>query len=149
MRLSTVERKILNSLQEDLPLVSTPFATLSQRLGMREEELLKKIRLLKEKGIIRNFSAGISHRKLGFKSSLVGLKVGGDKLNSLVRKIIAYPEVTHCFLRENEYNLWLVFISKDSQIKKFLNKLAQEVSRENILNLPTLRQFKLKTQLKL
>lgn len=149
MPLSVIERKILNSVQQDLPLAQEPFSILSQRLGLEQEEFLRKLKALKEKGIIRNFSAGINHRKLGFKSSLVALKVPLKKLDSLAKRIILYPEVTHCFLRQNEYNLWLVFIYKNGMLKDFLNKLTKQVGRENILNLPTQKQFKLKTTLKL
>ena len=147
MRLSTSDRKILNCAQEDIPLCPEPFKVMSERLGVKEDELLSGLRRLKKKGIIRNYAVRISHKKLGFTSTLIALRVQEGKIESIVKKIIGYPEVTHCYLREGEYNLWLVFISnKREKQKLFLKKLAGYVGRGNTMNLSTKRQFKLKTK---
>ena len=149
MRLSALERKILNCIQQDFPLESKPFEILSKQIGIKEGELLEKIKQLKERGIIRSFSVGISHRKLGFKSSLVALKVPSKRIEDIAKKIIQHQEVTHCFLREGEFNLWTVLIYKNKMLTNFLNKMAKEVGKENILNFKTLRQYKLKTRLEI
>ena len=100
------------------------------------------------KGIIRNFQAHLDHRRLGFKSTLVALKVPADEVEKTALEISGYPEVTHCYLRDGEYNLWAVFICSDeNRLRGFLNKLAKNVGRQNMLNLVTKRQFKLKTAL--
>lgn len=149
MRLSAIDRKILNCIQENIPLESQPFKILSKRLGIKEDELLERIKRLKDEGIIRSFAAHLDHRKLGFISSLIALKVPLSKINSIAKKVTDYPEVTHCYLRQGEYNLWVVFLClKEEKLKQFLNKLAKLIGKENILTLPTKRQFKLKTRLK-
>lgn len=150
MRLSALERKVLNSIQEDIPFGPAPFKVLSKRLGIKERALLESIKRLKEKGVIRRFAASLDHRRLGFKSSLIASKVPLNKLNSVVKKVVSYCEVTHCYLRRGEYNLWTVFISpEEKKRRRFIDKLAKLVGRENILNLPTKRQYKLKTMLEI
>lgn len=148
MHLSAIERKILNYIQRDIPLTDRPFKILADRIGIETEELLKNIRELKNKGIIRKFAAGLSHRKLGFKSSLVALRVPNEKLASISSELIKYNEVTHCYLRKGEYSLWVVFIYRNGTLKKVLDKLAKRIGRDNILSLPTKKQFKLKTTIK-
>ncbi len=150
MRLSTLESKILNNIQSDFPIVPQPFKILSDRLGIEEEALIQILKRLKDKGVIRNFAIGLNHKKLGFRSSLIGLKVSSKRIESVAKNIIRYPEVTHCFLRRGDYNLWSVFIySKKERFKQFLDKLAKRVGRENVLNLPTKKKFKLSTRLKI
>lgn len=149
VELSAIERKILNLLQKDVPLNYRPFNILAKRLGIKEANLLDKIKELKENGIIRSFSAGLNHKRLGFKSTLLALRVPLAKLEAVVNKAIKYPEVTHCFLRQGEHNLYIVAIYKNGKIKKILNKISQEIGKENILNLKTLRQYKLETRLKI
>ena len=148
MRISAIDRKILNCLQEGILLCPQPFDALAKKIGIEEDKLLDKIGQLKDKGIIRNITAGISHKKLGFKSSLIGMRVPLGKLDAITREITAYSEVTHCFLRDNDYNLWTVLIYKDGMLDDFLKKMAKELGRENIVNLKTLKQFKLKTILR-
>ena len=148
MHLSTLEGKILNNIQSDLPFVSQPFKVLSNQLGIKEEMLLQMLKRLKDKGVIRNFVISLNHTKLGFKSTLVGLRVSSNKTESLAKDITRYPEVTHCFLRRGDYNLWSVFIySKKERLRQFLDFLAKKAGKENVLNLPTERKFKLNTRL--
>ena len=150
MHLSTLEGKILNNIQSDLPLISRPFKVLSNQLSIKEEVLIQTLKRLREKGIIRNFAISLNHTKLGFRSSLVGLRVSSDKVESLAKDITRYPEVTHCFLRAGDYNLWSVFIySKKEILRRFLDKLTKRIGPENVLNLPTARKFKLNTRLKI
>lgn len=150
MRLPAIDRKILNCIQEEIPLVSEPFKILSKRIGIKEEVLIKRVKQLKDKGIIRSFAAGLSHRKLGFKGTLVALKVRPNEIDAIAAELTSYHEVTHCYLREGEYNLYFVLICPDEQkMRRFLSKLAKRVGKESILNLATKKQFKLKTRLKI
>jgi DNA-binding Lrp family transcriptional regulator len=150
MRLSTIDRKIINSIQEDIPLESAPFKALSQDVGLSEDELLQRIKRLKDEGIIRTFAASLDHRKLGFKSTLIALRVSPDQVESIAGKIIVYPEVTHCYLRKGEYNVYVVFISPTKErMDEFFGKLGEWVGKDNILDLATQKKFKLKTRFKI
>jgi len=147
LRLSAIDRRILNTIQEDIPFSARPFELLSRKAGIGEAGLLKKLIELRKKGFIKDYAARINHKKLGYKSTLVGLKVPEDMLERIAKETIIYPQVTHCFQRKGEYNLWVVFIYKNGRLKEILNKIADSVGRKNILNLKTVRKFKLKTRL--
>ena len=149
MRLSAIDRKILNCIQEDIPFKPEPFKILSLRIGIKEETLLKSLARLKAQGIIRSFSARLNHRRLKFRSTLVGIHAPKGKLKLLVKKIIDYPEVTHCYLRQGEYNLWSVFLYKNGRLQKLLRELSKEVGSKNIINLTTKKKFKLETRLEI
>ena len=147
MRLSAVDRKILALIQEEIPLVARPFKVMADKIGIEEKELLEKIAEFKSKGFLRNFHAGLNHAKLGFKSTLLAMKVPDEKMGNLVKEIVRYDEITHCFLRDNEYNLWVVFIYRNDALTKFLEKISAKIGKDNILNLKTLKKFKLNTKL--
>lgn len=147
MRLSAIDRKILNCIQEEIPLNSRPFRILSKKIGIEEGQLLQRIKQLKTQGVIRNFSCRLNHKKLKFKSTLIALKVPLNRVRAFAKEVSNYPAVTHCYLRKGEYNLWYVLVYKDGRTNKFLKKMEKKIGKENILNLPTQRQFKLKTKL--
>src|SRR3989338_7291315 len=149
MYLSAIDRKILNCIQEDIPLHRQPFKILSKRVGIKEEEFLQCLSRLMRQGIIRSFSARLNHRRLNFKSTLLGIRVPKGKLRPLVKKITAYPEVTHCYLRQGKYNLWSVFLYKNGRLQKLIQELSKEVGSKNILNLTTKKKFKLETRLEI
>lgn len=148
IEISATDCEILNCIQEDIPLCSEPFKVLSERLGIEEENLLERIKALKEKGIIRRFAAGVNHKKLGFASSLIALRIPEENVEAVAGDIVKYKEVTHCYLREGEYNLWLVFISLEKiKLTNFLESVTKRFGKENVLNLSTRKQFKLRTNL--
>jgi DNA-binding Lrp family transcriptional regulator len=123
---------------------------LSQKLGIEEENLLERVKALRDNGVIRRFAAGVNHRKLGFESSLLALRVPEEKIESSAKYLTEYKEVTHCYLRNGEYNLWFVFISLTKErMKSFLGELTKRFGKKNILNLSTKKQFKLNTNLKI
>lgn len=150
MQLSAIDRKILNCIQEDIPIDSEMFKILSDQLDIEQQELLKRIKRFKQEGIIRSFNARLNHRKLGFKSTLLGMRVATDQLDSIVKELVSYREVTHCYLREGEYNLWAVFLClNQEELDNFVRKLTKQLGAENIQNLITKKQFKLRTRLKI
>ena len=131
-----------------MPLISQPFEALSRRIGMDERSLLKRAGELKEMGIVRSIAAHLNHRKLDYKSTLIAFRISEKNLDAFAKRMIRYPEVTHCYERHGDYNLWTVFIYKNGKLKKILKDIANDIGEENILELPTKRQFKLKTKLK-
>lgn len=149
MHLSRKDKKVLNLIQEEIPLCSTPFKRMAKKIGIEEEELIQKIKEFKKNGILRGYFAGLNHRKLGFKSTLLALKVPESKLFSLVNYLKKHSEVTHCYLRKGEHNLWVVVIYRNQKLKKILNRLEKELGKENVVSLDTIKQFKLRTKLPL
>ena len=53
MRLDPTDKRILNRIQSDFPLTRRPYQTIAEDLDLSEDEVLKRVARLKEKGIIR------------------------------------------------------------------------------------------------
>ncbi|MDN3721353.1 Lrp/AsnC family transcriptional regulator [Roseibium salinum] len=53
--LSELDRTLINSLQDDLPLTSHPFAVLADELKVSEQEVVDRIRRLRDDGILTRF----------------------------------------------------------------------------------------------
>jgi DNA-binding Lrp family transcriptional regulator len=149
MQLSAKEKKILNLIQEEIPLCPTPFKLMAKKIGIEEKELIQKIKEFKKKGILRGYFAGLNHRKLGFKSTLLALRVPENRLSPLVSYLKKHHQVTHCYLRKGEHNLWVVVIYRNQELKKILQRVEKEIGKENVVSLDTLKQFKLRTRLPL
>jgi DNA-binding Lrp family transcriptional regulator len=59
------DRELLNQLQAGLAFVRTPFAEIGGRIGMDEEEVLRRLTRLKEAAIVRQLSSIFDTRALG------------------------------------------------------------------------------------
>ena len=140
------DRKILNVLQENFPLEERPYLKIAQKLKISEREVLDRAQKLMEEGVIRRFGILINHKKLDYYSTLLGAKVSDEALPRLVKLVTSRPEVTHCYQREGDYNLWFTFLTpKKATFLKFFARVKKMVGEKNVLNLPTVRSFKLRT----
>ena len=61
------DRRLLNLVQEDFPLVARPFARIGERLELSEREVIDRILRLKEGRIVRQISAIFDSRMLGYR----------------------------------------------------------------------------------
>ena len=96
-----IDRKLLDIIQTDFPLVPRPYEELGIKLGISEEEALCRVKSLKEKKIIRRLGANFQSAKLGFRSTLCGAHVPEEKLDAFIADVNALPGVTHNYLRNH------------------------------------------------
>ena len=137
------EKKLLNRIQADFPVASKPFEELAGELGIAENVVMGLVKKLKESGIIRRIGAVFDSQRLGYKSTLCAMKVSEQDLDEVAAIVSAYPEVTHNYGREHEFNLWFTLIAKD---EKRLMQIIEEIKAQSgceILDLPAIRLFKI------
>jgi siroheme decarboxylase len=139
------DRNILNEIQSGFPIISKPFKEIGARVGLKEEDVIERLKRLKGRGIIRRIGANFHSGRLDFTSTLCAAKVPEDKLKDFVRVVNRYPGVTHNYLRSHPYNVWFTFIAEDmDEIERALAEIAEETGVEEIRNLPALKMFKIK-----
>ncbi|MBF0217384.1 MAG: Lrp/AsnC ligand binding domain-containing protein [Candidatus Omnitrophica bacterium] len=146
-KLSALDKRILNRLGEDIPFGKKPWEIIARELKIKEEALLKRLALLKQKGIIRRISATFSPRKIDFTSTLVGVKASPKWMTSVIKKINSYPEVTHNYRRESVYNLWFTLVARN---RKRIDRVLREIGRvkgiEKLSEFPAIKTFKIKVK---
>jgi len=105
---------LLRELERGLPLVPAPFEKIGDRLGLSGDDVVARIRHLKEAGVIRKFRARIDQRKMGITANaLVAWKPVRDGEVDTGKLLAAFPQVTHCYERKPvpgrwEYTLYTV-----------------------------------------
>ena len=119
--LSELEKRVVRELQEGLPLVSRPFAELAGRLGIDEDQLLREVAALKQKGIIRRFGAAVRHQDLGFNhNAMVVWAVPEARVEEVGRIFAGFKEVSHCYERACApgwpYNLFTMLHGTDEGV---------------------------------
>lgn len=129
--LSEQDVQIIKELQNGLPLAGRPYKIIADRLKMSEEELINRVRVLIENGIIRRFGAAVRHQDLGFKANaMVVWDVPDDNANDVGGKMAGFREVTHCYQRPRypnwPYNL---FTMVHGRSREECARIAGEISR--------------------
>ncbi|CAB5079209.1 Siroheme decarboxylase AhbB, alternate heme biosynthesis pathway [Olavius algarvensis associated proteobacterium Delta 3] len=116
--LNDLEKKIIASLQEDLPIDSRPYRLIARDIGVPEERILEVLRSLCDRGIIRRFGATLRHQKSGFAANAMGAWIVDESLIDAVgEQMAAFPEVSHCYRRNPTdgwpYNLYTMIHAGD------------------------------------
>ena len=142
--LSPIDRELLDLLQEGLPLVSRPFARIGEMIGLSEEEVLERLKVLFDKGIVRHLGASIDSRRLGFVTTLCAVSAPRDRAEKLAHVIAKHREVTHCYLRRHRLNIWFTVVARHyHDVKRILKEIEKEIGLSP-KHFPAKKMFKLR-----
>lgn len=139
------DRELLNVLQTEVPLLSTPYAVIGQSIDMSEKEVLKRTERMKREGIIRRICGQFDPRGLGYRTCLVAVRVDPERVEQSAAAINVHPGVTQNYLRNHDFNLWFTIALPPGSrfgIERTVEILSEEAQAEATRLLPTLRLFK-------
>ncbi len=149
-QLDDTDKALLNRIQSDFPIQARPFSKIAGELELSEDEVIKRVRRLKEKDIIRRIGGNFSPEKLGFVSTLCAGRVPEQSLEQFTRTVNSYPGVTHNYLRDNSFNVWFTFIAPSTKdIERSLDEISEKTGIRDILNLPATRVYKIRAHFNL
>lgn len=141
--MDAIDKKILNLIQKEFPVVAEPFKVIGDSVGVSEGEALARVRRLKEEGIIRRIGAVFEPKKLGYVSTLCAARVPEEKIKDFVETVNACPGVTHNYKRNHEYNIWFTFIAPSQKaLERAIEEIKEKTGITDILNMRAVRVFK-------
>ncbi len=145
---------VVRCTQEDLPLVTEPFAVWAHSLGLKQEDLLDLIVQWLQQGFMRRFAAVLNHRQVGFKANgMVVWRCPDDRVDACGAVLASHPEVSHCYHRPSypawPYNLYAMIHGRSvPECEALAKRLAESVGLHDFEILFSTREFK-KIRLKL
>jgi DNA-binding Lrp family transcriptional regulator len=145
--LDEADKALLQTLQDDFPLITRPWDALAERLGTTPEDVMGRIGRLKEEGVIRRIGPVLETDRVGLTArTLVLMKVPPERMEEVAGIVSGFDEVTHNYERDHEYNLWFTLITPSQErLKDALASIidATGVSEEGVLNLPVTERYKI------
>ncbi|TDR56915.1 AsnC family transcriptional regulator [Halomonas ventosae] len=110
--LDAVDRRLINCLQEGLPLEPRPYAAVAETLGIAEGDLLYRLERLREGGVLSRFGPMYHAERLGGGLTLAALAVPEADYERVTQVVNAFPEVAHNYRREHALNMWFVLATE-------------------------------------
>jgi siroheme decarboxylase len=139
-----IDKKILNILQKEFPLIEQPFLVVAEKCGISEDETISRIRKMKDEGIIRRIGAVFDGNKLGRVSTLCAARVPEEEIDHFVEIVNANKNVTHNYRRNNEYNIWFTLSAATAaEMEAFLTDVKEKTGVTDILDMRAVRTFKI------
>ena len=141
-----LDRKILNMVQSEFPVEAEPFRVIAGKLGTSEDEVITRVRRLKEAGVIRRIGAVFEPRNLGFVSTLCAARVPEDLVEKFAETVNSLKNVTHNYRRTHEYNIWFTLTCPgEDSLEETLQWLKRETGIQDILSMRAVKVFKINT----
>jgi DNA-binding Lrp family transcriptional regulator len=116
--MTEIERALLNSIQNEFPLVERPFQMIAANAGIPEYQCIDILKKLSLSGILRSIRAVLSWNRIGYSTVLIAVKIKPDCIDHVAHEVCKIDEVTHNYCREGHFNLWFTLIYKSVTHKK-------------------------------
>lgn len=98
---------LVREVQDGLPLSHRPYAEIGARLGMAEQEVIRRLRALTESGDIRRLGVVVRHRELGYRANaMVVWDIPDERAGELGSLIGRQPFVNLCYRRPRRPPKW-------------------------------------------
>jgi len=146
------DRVLLDRTQQGIPLEGRPFAALARELGVPggEEEVIERLAGLRAAGLLRRVGAVMDSHALGYTGTLCGAEVEPEAIGALAAYIGSYPGVTHCYERENRYNLWFTLLAPHrALIEQVVSGVSGQAGVRELVELPIERRYKINVAFRL
>ena len=125
--LDDTDRLLVNALQDDLSLDHRPFATLADKLGLTEDEVLTRTKSLREQGVLTRFGPFFDAAAMGGAFCLCAMAVPADRFEEVMTQVNALPEVAHNYERTHRLNMWFVLATETPEgIKDAADRIEGE-----------------------
>jgi DNA-binding Lrp family transcriptional regulator len=142
------DREIIRLLQNGFPLDPEPFKVIGDKLWIDEMTVISRLARMSQEGIIRRIGTFFDSQKLGYQGVLAAMAVPSDKIASITDSMALIPNITHNYLREGTPNIWFTVVARNQEeLTSILEQIKLKSGIQDILLFPSLRQFKVRTDM--
>lgn len=103
-----IDRRLINALQGDFPLVEEPYAAVGAALGLSADEVIGRLQSLLDARVLTRFGPMFQIERMGGAFCLAAMAVPDEDWARVVEAVNAFPEVAHNYRREHAFNMWFV-----------------------------------------
>jgi DNA-binding Lrp family transcriptional regulator len=129
--LTDIEKKIIASIQQDMPVTDRPYRDIARRIGVSEQDLLATLSRLCERGVIRRFGATLRHQRTGYPANaMAAWRVEESRIEDVGQTMAAFQQVSHCYRRNPTpqwpYNLYtMIHADDEAACRETARRMAQ------------------------
>jgi len=109
------DRRLINALQGDFPLVAEPYRQVAEALDMSEAELLQRLDSMLERRVLTRFGPMFQIERAGGAFVLAAMRVPDAEFERVAAQVNAFPEVAHNYRRDHDLNMWFVLATATPQ----------------------------------
>lgn len=141
MKLSSIDRQIINHLQGGFPVCEDPWAQVSKQMGLDEYILIERIRQMQESGFISRFGPLYDAHKMGGGLTLAAMQVRPEDFEQVTEIVNSHQEIAHNYEREHRLNMWFVIATEfPEQVDEVIHQIEKQTGYP-VYNMPKQEEY--------
>ena len=126
--LDKLDKNILKLAQGNLTVSEEPFAPWADEVGISQDELIGRLKRMKEAGVIRDFKAILRHVNAGVSANaMVTWAVEEARVAEAGEMLAGFDAITHCYERP-DFGRYNIFTMIHARTKEDLLNMIKDVS---------------------
>ena len=139
--MDTLDRQIINTLQQGFPICERPYAQVAQELGTNEEVLLDRLQRLLQEGLLTRFGPMYHAERMGGGLTLAAMQIPAKDFQRVTALVNRHPEVAHNYERDHALNMWFVLATETPErIGEVIATIEKETGYP-VYNMPKEKEF--------
>ena len=139
--MDSVDCKIVNQLQEGLPVCARPFDDVAAQLDIPVDELLARLQRLLDDKLLSRFGPMYNAESMGGALSLCAMQVPPDRFDAVAAQVNAFAEVAHNYERDHLLNMWFVIATEHpAQAAAVISDIEQQTGCR-VYDMPKQEEF--------
>lgn len=139
--LDSLDRRIINRLQDGFPICARPYAAVAAELATDEETLIARIDALLQQGVLSRFGPMYHAEQLGGGLTLAAMRVAPADFERVAEQVNAFPEVAHNYERDHELNMWFVLATETPQRIPAVIRAIEQATGYPVYNMPKREEY--------
>jgi len=135
------DRRLINRLQEGLPVSRRPFDDIADNLGITVDDLLERIQRLLDDKVLTRFGPMFNAENLGGALSLCALQVPPDRYDEVADQVNAFPEVAHNYERDHLLNMWFVIATEHPEQATTVIREIEQTTGCRVYDMPKQEEY--------
>ena len=139
-RIDETDARLIDEYQSGFPVRERPFEAVADDLDTTPEDVLDRVRRLREAGVFRRFGAVLNPPVIG-SSTLAAVQAPADRFDEVAEIINGYRQVNHNYERAHDWNQWFVVTAGSRERRDDILADIEARTGCEVLNLPMLTDY--------
>ena len=136
-----LDRHIINELQGGFPVCEHPFADVASKLGTSEDDLIRRLQVLLDDGMLSRFGPMYHAERLGGGLTLAAIAVPDERFEEVTELVNEHMEVAHNYARDHKLNMWFVLATETPErISEVISEIESETGLD-VVNMPKQEEY--------
>lgn len=140
-QLDTLDRRLLNRLQDGFPVCERPYQQVADEFGITEAELIARIRNLLATRYLSRFGPMYHAERMGGGLSLAAMSIPPEDFERIAAIVNSLPEIAHNYERDHRLNMWFVIATENKQDVDSVVASLQTLTGYPVYNMPKIEEF--------